>query len=739
MEDIENKEDSKNNDSEYEEVVMVQRRLKKTDQQIRSEKYVEEMTEQLEDIEQATKLTRLKNKMLETNNFRDTPKARKLRKFYKKFNIPRVVVFAMLLILPFFEKPIWCASGNYQDNCQHPDGEPDIFIPNSDLPFINYGRLRRIFRTYLKITYKGFPLLFALFFNVILFVGMGRVLFHDVHVYVDGVDQNYFYDFFEAFYVLTVALTTSNYPGCMLIFYEKYRWAPIFFVVYLVLEYLLLTNMLLGVFYSHFKAALQNKTNEFYLDEDFTQDNVRQYEKYNEKLKLRKQQRKAQKAAEKELKQGSSGGNSSKRNSISSSSIGGIPEYKTGNNSGLRDDVDSDDEIFDDENFQGVQSEYEEELEQLEQLQNERYYTVEEIMKIANRNFKRLQKKEEKKKGKKKAVEAPVSPARQKLRDYLVNDPKFQIFLGTLSFLNLFFLYIQTNNSNDGKISAMGYINLTINSVFLVEGYVKLYALGFKLFIKKFYYIYEFVVVNAAEVFFIIYFLTGKYGYMIEFFILLKTVRFLQMMSKIKSLGIIYASIVSFFPFFQDLFMVVMMQFYLFAGIGEQLFGGRYRSDKFTPDKFQIEDPKYIYNNFNDLASGFIVLFEVIISDGFETHIDIAIYIMGGSKWYRIYWILWYIIGILIALQIMVAFIIDFLVNQWDRFRIEEELKEKELQRKKKEEELRKKIENKRSAITLKSMNNASDMKQNMLYHNDSDFDSRNSSVLNDTQQNLNQ
>lgn len=40
-----------------------------------------------------------------------------------------------------------------------------------------------------------------------------------------------------------------------------------------------------------------------------------------------------------------------------------------------------------------------------------------------------------------------------------------------------------------------------------------------------------------------------------------------------------------------------------------------------------------------------------------------------GSKWYRIYFIIWYIVGVVMAYNIMVAFIIDYLVTKWDEDR----------------------------------------------------------------------
>lgn len=37
-----------------------------------------------------------------------------------------------------------------------------------------------------------------------------------------------------------------------------------------------------------------------------------------------------------------------------------------------------------------------------------------------------------------------------------------------------------------------------------------------------------------------------------------------------------------------------------------------------------------------------------------------------GSKWYRLYFIVWFILAVILFFNILVAFIIDHLVNEWE-------------------------------------------------------------------------
>lgn len=47
-----------------------------------------------------------------------------------------------------------------------------------------------------------------------------------------------------------------------------------------------------------------------------------------------------------------------------------------------------------------------------------------------------------------------------------------------------------------------------INTFFFLEGYSRIYVIGLKKFFFKFYYLFEFIVVNALEICLIIYFTT---------------------------------------------------------------------------------------------------------------------------------------------------------------------------------------------------------------------------------------
>lgn len=59
---------------------------------------------------------------------------------------------------------------------------------------------------------------------------------------------------------MIVLQTTANFPDIMLQIYQKNRFAAIYFVLFLVLNNILLVNMMLSIFYINYKALMEEKT-----------------------------------------------------------------------------------------------------------------------------------------------------------------------------------------------------------------------------------------------------------------------------------------------------------------------------------------------------------------------------------------------------------------------------------------------------------------------------------------------
>lgn len=75
-------------------------------------------------------------------------------------------------------------------------------------------------------------------------------------------------------------------------------------------------------------------------------------------------------------------------------------------------------------------------------------------------------------------------------------------------------------------------------------------------------------------------------------------------------------------------------------------------SDASIPDN-------YFLCNFNDLVSSLVTLFILIVVNNWYVIVEMCVDIMDGNTLYRIYFIIWFYFGVIIGLNIIVAFAID--------------------------------------------------------------------------------
>ncbi|CAE7751948.1 TPC1 [Symbiodinium pilosum] len=139
-----------------------------------------------------------------------------------------------------------------------------------------------------------------------------------------------------------------------------------------------------------------------------------------------------------------------------------------------------------------------------------------------------------------------------------------------------------------------------------------------------------------------------------------------------------------------DILLILALLCYLllvFSAIGVSLFGGLIDKDPTGPHYTAVAastfgQAGYWANNFNDFGMGFVTLFELlvvnnwfVISDGFSA---------AAGVWARAYFVVFYILGVLVGLNLVVSFIIGAYMNEY-----EETLRVMQAQQKSQEEEFR--------------------------------------------------
>ncbi len=103
---------------------------------------------------------------------------------------------------------------------------------------------------------------------------------------------------------------------------------------------------------------------------------------------------------------------------------------------------------------------------------------------------------------------------------------------------------------------------------------------------------------------------------------------------------------------------VMFSIYYIYAFVGMVFFGGKIdfeneaiRNNDATPDIWAL-------NNFNDFANSYLVLFELTVVCSWMITTEMYEQVIG-TKWVLLYFVSFYIIGVLVGMNILVCFAID--------------------------------------------------------------------------------
>ena len=126
-----------------------------------------------------------------------------------------------------------------------------LWVNNLITPFflVLYFRYLRVgIKTYFGYIYTSLPLIFLAGLNICLFAFLSKYIFYEQ--YMES-------SFGSLVFNLFVLQTTCNYPDVMMADYINTRLAFLFFFTFLVINYIILMNMLVGMVYMNYKHFLQ--------------------------------------------------------------------------------------------------------------------------------------------------------------------------------------------------------------------------------------------------------------------------------------------------------------------------------------------------------------------------------------------------------------------------------------------------------------------------------------------------
>jgi len=207
-------------------------------------------------------------------------------------------------------------------------------------------------------------------------------------------------------------------------------------------------------------------------------------------------------------------------------------------------------------------------------------------------------------------------------------------------------------------------VQTVLTCAYLVEILLKIWVMGFRKYMYFAQNVFDAVATFAGVVSVILLFQPFIYENerLLRYFILTPTIRILRLVTTtviFKEIGDTFVELV---PAAKGLFINLFCTMYLFATIGTQLYGGKINTDPESKYSAMLVgsmygDSNYYANNFNDLGSGMVTLYELLVVNNWFVIVDGFIEV--SNKWFRWFFIGYYCVMVLIVLNLLIAFILD--------------------------------------------------------------------------------
>ncbi|RHY89801.1 hypothetical protein DYB37_001843 [Aphanomyces astaci] len=152
---------------------------------------------------------------------------------------------------------------------------------------------------------------------------------------------------------------------------------------------------------------------------------------------------------------------------------------------------------------------------------------------------------------------------------------------------------------------------------------------------------------------------------LIKVFLIARCLRLFRLIINIRGYRVIFTTWFRLLQFGMHLLLLLFCHMYIFALLGNQLFGGRISPSVMTTHfpNDPYTQAGYMANNFNDMPSAIVTLFELILVNNW-------VVIAGGhvavtSTYARWFFITYYVLGVTFLLNLVVASILDVFLDEY--------------------------------------------------------------------------
>lgn len=148
--------------------------------------------------------------------------------------------------------------------------------------------------------------------------------------------------------------------------------------------------------------------------------------------------------------------------------------------------------------------------------------------------------------------------------------------------------------------------------------------------------------------------------------------RLLRIVPNIKSLSLIVETLIKLLKHLRPFGGIIVASYYVFAILGMMLFNnstspsavGAKETRELTGKCGSFDQLQYYANNFDDFGAALVVLWDLMVVNNW--HVFLKEYAKVVSRWSQLYFVAWYLISVILIINLFVALILEAFISQWE-------------------------------------------------------------------------
>lgn len=301
----------------------------------------------------------------------------------------------------------------------------------------------------------------------------------------------------------------------------------------------------------------------------------------------------------------------------------------------------------------------------------------------------------------------PISNIRWFARFQLVVRHKyFMYFTHVVSVIHAAFITVMLIYNYDQNFahhdSALMIGNFFFIIYYLLELVIKILGLSVKGYLKKFGNIYEGLVtllLVALMITYIVKFGSPIHGSLrhlateeneridhlnslIRVITICVILRLLRVVPHIQRLYVVVATVIDLISHLRGFMGIIVAVYYFFAILGMQLFAKNYTLEQISPSQCtdhlldakkctQYQQLNYYANNFHDFSAALVVLWDVMVVNNWYIFLNGYLW-MTGTAWAQLYFIAWWLVSVIVCVNLFVALVLEAFISRWERVQHQE-------------------------------------------------------------------